>query len=179
MEKCKDEIIDIIDGIKKYRKEEKEFKYNLDIKNNTKCNGNIGMIKKNVKHMNDNEKQYLKKMIKKLNNLDICNHALEKSLINKNEIIDIIKTKKYNLIDYNYNPVSKEERILIRTKKTYKVKDNDGNISDCYMKIVLSINLNLIITVWSNRVSEEANKQATLRNRYFEQFDIINKKVRI
>ena len=74
--------------------------------------------------------------------------------------------------------ISKEERIMFRTKNEYEVKNNEGIGEKCYCKIVISITNKCIVTIWANRVSDEKMKQNNLKNRYISNFDIINKKVK-
>ena len=152
--------------------------YNLNIQGNKNCRGNEGMIRKNIKDMNKNEVEYLKNIIKNLNDLTITNHALEKKLITLDKIQEIIRNRSYKIIDYNYNMISKEERIMFRTKNEYEIQNNEGIIEKCYCKIVISITTNCIVTIWANRVSDEKMKQNNLKNRYISNFDIINKKVK-
>ena len=47
------------------------MKYNLNKQGNKNCKGNEGMIRKNIKDMNKNEVEYLKNIIKNLNDLTI------------------------------------------------------------------------------------------------------------
>ena len=152
--------------------------YNLNKQGNRNCKGNKGMIRKNIKDMEKNEIEYLKNIMKNLNDLTITNHALEKNLIAADKIQEIIRTKKYKIIDYNYNMISKEERIMFRTKDEYKIQNNEGIVEKCYCKIVISITNNCIVTIWANRVADEKMKQNNLKNRYMTNFDIINKKVK-
>ena len=152
--------------------------YNLNKQGDRNCRGNKGMIRKNIKDMEKNEIEYLKNIMKNLNDLTITNHALEKNLIAADKIQEIIRTKKYKIIDYNYNMISKEERIMFRTKDEYKIQNNEGIVEKCYCKIVISITNNCIVTIWANRVSDEKMKQNNLKNRYISNFDIINKKVK-
>ena len=152
--------------------------YNLNKQGNRNCRGNEGMIRKNIKDMKKNEIEYLKNIMKNLNDLTITNHALEKNLIAADKIQEIIRTKNYKIIDYNYNMISKEERIMFRTKDEYKIQNNEGIVEKCYCKIVISITNNCIVTIWANRVSDEKMKQNNLKNRYISNFDIINKKVK-
>ena len=152
--------------------------YNLNKQGDRNCRGNKGMIRKNIKDMEKNEVEYLKNIMKNLNDLTITNHALEKNLIAADKIQEIIRTKNYKIIDYNYNMISKEERIMFRTKDEYKIQNNEGIVEKCYCKIVISITNNCIVTIWANRVSDEKMKQNNLKNRYISNFDIINKKVK-
>ena len=152
--------------------------YNLNKQGNRNCRGNEGMIRKNIKDMKKNEIEYLKNIMKNLNDLTITNHALEKNLITANEIQEIIRIKNYKIIDYNYNMITKEERIMFRTKNEYEIKNNEGIGEKCYCKIVISLTNNCIVTIWANRVADEKMKQNNLKNRYISNFDIINKKVK-
>ena len=152
--------------------------YNLNKQGNKNCKGNEGMIRKNIKNMEKNEIEYLKNIMKNLNDLTITNHALEKNLITLDKIQEIIRNRKYKIIDYNYNMISKEERIMFRTKNEYEIKNNEGIGEKCYCKIVISITNNCIVTTWANRVSDEKMKQNNLKSRYMTNFDIINKKVK-
>ena len=152
--------------------------YNLNKQGDRNCRGNEGMIRKNIKDMEKNEVEYLKNIMKNLNDLTITNHALNKNLIAADKIQEIIRTKNYKIIDYNYNMISKEERIMFRTKNEYEVKNNEGISEKCYCKIVISLTNNCIVTIWANRVADEKMKQNNLKNRYMTNFDIINKKVK-
>ena len=152
--------------------------YNLNKQGDRNCRGNKGMIRKNIKDMEKNEIEYLKNIMKNLNDLTITNHALNKNLIAADKIQEIIRTKNYKIIDYNYNMISKEERIMFRTKNEYEIKNNEGIGEKCYCKIVISLTNNCIVTIWANRVADEKMKQNNLKNRYMTNFDIINKKVK-
>ena len=152
--------------------------YNLNKQGDRNCRGNEGMIRKNIKDMEKNEIEYLKNIMKNLNDLTITNHALNKNLIAADKIQEIIRTKNYKIIDYNYNMISKEERVMFRTKDEYKIQNNEGIVEKCYCKIVISITNNCIVTMWANRVADEKMKQNNLKNRYISNFDIINKKVK-
>lgn len=154
------------------------MEYNLAKLGNKNCKGNEGLIRKNIRFMNEEEIRYLKSMIKNINWLNISKHAEEKQLLSVMDIKRIIKTKTYEIIDYNYNISSKEERVMVRTKNIYKVKNHNGKIEDCYCKIVISLKTHCIITIWANRVVDEEYKQNNLNTRYYEKFDIINKKVK-
>ena len=154
------------------------MKCDLSKLNNKNCKGNEGVIRKNIKHMNKNEIQFLKTILKNINIVCISEHAKEKQLINIKDVKNVIKLKKFQIIDYDYNVSSKEERIMIRTKDIYKIQDSNSKIEDCYLKIVISITSCCIITVWANKVEDEKAKQNSLKNRYYDNFDIINKKLK-
>jgi hypothetical protein len=155
-----------------------ELKYNLNKMGNSKLTKESTMIRKNIKHMTIEEITYLKSMLNTIGYLKITKHAEEKQLIKPVDIKKMIKNKKYEVIDYNYNLDSKEERIMFRSKEVYKVKNDVGAIENCYCKIVISITTNTIITQWMNRCVDEEHKQNNLKNRYCEYFDIINKKIK-
>ena len=146
--------------------------------NDKNCKGNEGVVRKNIKHMNKNEIQFLKAILKNINIVYISKHAKEKQLINMEDVKNVIKLKKFQIIDYNYHVSSKDERIMIRTKDVYKIQDNNNKIEDCYLKIVISITSCCIITVWANKVEDEKAKQNSLKNRYYDNFDIINKRLK-
>lgn len=154
------------------------MKCDLSKLNNKNCKGNEGVIRKNIKHMNKNEIQFLKTILKNINIVCISEHAKEKQLINIKDVKNVIKLKKFQIIDYDYNVSSKEERIMIRTKDIYKIQDSNSKIEDCYLKIVISITSCCIITVWANKVEDEKAKQNSLKNRYYDNFDIINKRLK-
>jgi hypothetical protein len=154
------------------------MKCDLSKLNNKNCKGNEGVIRKNIKHMNKNEIQFLKTILKNINIVCISEHAKEKQLINIKDVKNIIKLKKFQIIDYDYNVSSKEERIMIRTKDIYKIQDSNNKMESCYLKIVISITSCCIITVWANKVDDEKAKQNSLKNRYYDNFDIINKKLK-
>lgn len=154
------------------------MKYDLSKLNNKNCKGNEGVIRKNIKHMNENEIQFLKTILKNINITCISEHAKEKQLINIKDVKNVIKLKKFQIIDYDYNVSSKEERIMIRTKDIYKIQDSNNKIEACYLKIVISITSCCIITVWANKVEDEKSKQNSLKNRYYDNFDIINKRLK-
>lgn len=157
------------------------MRYNLSKLSDANCKGNEGMIRKNIKHMSVEEEKYLRNILKSINKKDMTmtKHSEEKQLLSLEEIISILKNKQFKLIDYNYNPCNKNERILFRSKKTYEVKNNCTNKkTDCYIKIVYEINSNCIITQWANEAKMEKQKEESIKTRYMEQFDIINKKVK-
>lgn len=153
--------------------------YDTTIHNNKKVYKNKSMIRKNYKNFSDKELKFLSGLMENIDvkNTTISTHAIRKNLLSKNNIKQIISNKQYKIIDYNYFLDNKEERILIRSKSVFKVNNLEGIQQDCYIKIVISITTNTIITIWSNRVVDEKQKQDTLNNKYCDNFDIINKKI--
>ena len=157
------------------------LKYNLNKQGNKELSNNKCMVRKNITAMSTEEITYIKNNIKSMNisNLKCTNHAIEKELLNVEEIKKIIKSKDYKIIDYNYFYDNKEERFLIRTKKTYDIIHTDGKTYKSFIKIVLSLNENKVITVWSNRVEDEKHKNENTKTKYYNNFDIIEKKLKI
>lgn len=155
--------------------------YDTRIHNNKNAYEGKNMVRKNYKNFNNKEKKYLKNMIDNIDidNINITNHAIRKNLLNVNTIKNILKNDRYDIIDYNFFIDNKEERILLRTKNIYDVKNTNNKVEICYIKIVISITNNTIITTWANKVEDEGKKQESLCNNYYEKFDIINKKIAI
>ena len=157
------------------------LKYNLQKQGNKKCKGNEGQIKKNEQHMTTEEKTYIKGKIKSMDmqNMSISKHAIEKELICLDDIVATIKDRQYKIVDFNYFPHNQEERVLIRTKKKYQIENIDGVVEDSYIKIVISLSTLAVITVWGNKCTDENMKNNNLGARYMQNFDIINKKVKL
>jgi hypothetical protein len=154
--------------------------YNLNKQNNKNCKGNENLIRKNYIYMNNQELKYLNTKIKNIDTskLTISSHARNKKLITVMEIKSLIKFNLYDIIDYNYIINTGEERILIRSKKIYEVLDEQGNINKCYCKIVICPKDNVIVTLWMNKIEDEERKQKTLKTKYNNNFDIINKTIK-
>ena len=168
-------------NIKIKNAKKKTLKYNLNKQGNKKLSNNKCMIRKNILSMSNEEVIYIKNNIKSMNinNLSCTFHALEKGLLDAEEIKNIIKSKNYKIIDFNYFYDNKEERYLIRTKKTYDILNEDGKIYKRYIKIVLSPIENKVVTVWSNKVEDEKHKNENTKTKYYNNFDIIEKKLKI
>ena len=111
--------------------------------------------------------------------MDITEHATEKNLLSKNEIRKILKNKNFKIIDYNYNLKTKEERILIRSREEYLIKNHKGEKEQVYIKVVISVTDNTIITQWANDVKGEKEKNNNCISYYIDNFDIINKKIKL
>ena len=114
-----------------------------------------------------------------IDDLVCTNHALEKELLQLDDIKKIIISKQFKIIDFNYFYDNKEERYLIRTKKSYDIKHTDGKTYKSYIKIVINPKNNTIITVWCNKVEEEEQKNKNTKTKYYNNFDIIEKKLKI
>lgn len=156
------------------------LRYDIRKKGNKRCKGNENIIRKNYIKMNKEELSFLKSQLVALDikKIDITNHATEKNLLSKNEIKKILKNKSFKIIDYNYNLKTKEERILIRSREEYLIKNHKGEKEKVYIKVVISITENKIITQWANDIEGEKEKNNNCITNYIDNFDIINKKIK-
>ena len=157
------------------------LKYDIRKKGNKHCKGNKDIIRKNYIKMNKEELTFLKTQLVALDikKINITNHAVEKNLLSKNEIKKILKNKSFKIIDYNYNLKTKEERILIRSREEYLIKNHKGEKEQVYIKVVISVTDNTIITQWANDVKGEKEKNNNCITNYIDNFDIINKKIKL
>lgn len=156
------------------------LKYDIRKKGNKRCKGNENIIRKNYIKMNKEELSFLKSQLVALDikKINITDHATKKNLLSKNEIKKILKNKSFKIIDYNYNLKTKEERILIRSREEYLIKNHKGEKEKVYIKIVISITENKIITQWANNIEGEKEKNNNCITNYIDNFDIINKKIK-
>ena len=156
------------------------LKYDIRKKGNKRCKGNENIIRKNYIKMNKEELTFLKSQLVALDikRIDITNHATEKNLLSKNDIKKILKNKNFKIIDYNYNLKTREERILIRSREEYLIKNHKGEKEQVYIKVVISITNNMIITQWANDIEGEKEKNNNCITNYIDNFDIINKKIK-
>ena len=154
--------------------------YDIRKKGNKLCKGNENIIRKNYIKMNKEELTFLKSQLVALDikRIDITNHATEKNLLSKNDIKKILKNKNFKIIDYNYNLKTREERILIWSRKEYLIKNHKEEEEKAYIKIVISITNNIIITQWANNIEGEKEKNNNCITNYIDNFDIINKKIK-
>ena len=136
------------------------LKYDIRKKGNKRCKGNKNIIRKNYTKMNKEELSFLKSQLMEidLKKINITDHAVEKNLLSKNEIKKILKNKSFKIIDYNYNLKTKEERILVRSREEYLIKNHKGEKEQVYIKVVISITNNMIITQWANDIEGEKEK---------------------
>ena len=156
------------------------LKYDIRKKGNKRCKGNENIIRKNYTKMNKEELSFLKIQLMEidLKKINITNHATEKNLLSKNDIKKILKNKSYKIIDYNYNLKTKEERILVRSREEYLIKNHKGEKEQVYIKVVISVTNNMIITQWANDIEGEKEKNNNCITNYIDNFDIINKKIK-
>lgn len=154
--------------------------YDIRKKGNKRCKGNENIIRKNYTKMNKEELSFLKIQLMALDSkkMDITEHATEKNLLSKNEIRKILKNKNFKIIDYNYNLKTREERILIRSREEYLIKNHKGEKEQVYIKVVISVTNNTIITQWANDIKGEKEKNNNCITNYIDNFDIINKKIK-
>ena len=157
------------------------LKYDVRKKGNKNCKGNKNIIRKNYTKMNKEELSFLKNHLMALDSkkIDITDHATEKNLLSKNEIKKILKDKSFKIIDYNYNLKTKEERVLVRSREEYLIKNHKGEKEKVYIKVVISVTDNMIITQWANDVEGEKEKNNNCITNYIDNFDIINKKIKL
>lgn len=156
------------------------LKYDIRKKGNKRCKGNKNIIRKNYTKMNKEELSFLKSQLMEidLKKINITDHATEKNLLSKNDIKKILKNKNFKIIDYNYNLKTKEERILVRSREEYLIKNHKGEKEQVYIKVVISITNNMIITQWANDIEGEKEKNNNCITNYIDNFDIINKKIK-
>lgn len=156
------------------------LKYDIRKKGNKRCKGNENIIRKNYTKMNKEELSFLKIQLMEidLKKINITDHATEKNLLSKNDIKKILKNKNFKIIDYNYNLKTKEERILVRSREEYLIKNHKGEKEQVYIKVVISITNNMIITQWANDIEGEKEKNNNCITNYIDNFDIINKKIK-
>lgn len=156
------------------------LKYDIRKKGNKRCKGNKNIIRKNYTKMNKEELSFLKIQLMEidLKKINITDHATEKNLLSKNDIKKILKNKNFKIIDYNYNLKTKEERILVRSREEYLIKNHKGEKEQVYIKVVISITNNMIITQWANDIEGEKEKNNNCITNYIDNFDIINKKIK-
>lgn len=156
------------------------LKYDIRKKGNKRCKGNKNIIRKNYTKMNKEELSFLKSQLMEidLKKINITDHAVEKNLLSKNDIKKILKNKNFKIIDYNYNLKTKEERILVRSREEYLIKNHKGEKEQVYIKVVISITNNMIITQWANDIEGEKEKNNNCITNYIDNFDIINKKIK-
>ena len=156
------------------------LKYDIRKKGNKRCKGNKNIIRKNYTKMNKEELSFLKFQLMEidLKKINITDHATEKNLLSKNDIKKILKNKNFKIIDYNYNLKTKEERILVRSREEYLIKNHKGEKEQVYIKVVISITNNMIITQWANDIEGEKEKNNNCITNYIDNFDIINKKIK-
>ena len=156
------------------------LKYDIRKKGNKRCKGNKNIIRKNYTKMNKEELSFLKIQLMEidLKKINITDHATEKNLLSKNDIKKILKNKNFKIIDYNYNLKTKEERILVRSREEYLIKNHKGEKEQVYIKVVISVTNNMIITQWANDIEGEKEKNNNCITNYIDNFDIINKKIK-
>ena len=154
------------------------MKYNTDIKGRKEdYNENNAMIRKNYSQMNSKEIKYLFDRIKGLNinSMRITVHAIEKNLLSLEQIKNSLIKNNFDIIDFNYFIDTKEQRIMVRLKNIYKIIGKNGKEEKCFIKVVISLTDNKIITIWGTKVKDEEERQRNICTRYTN-FNILSLK---
>lgn len=154
------------------------MRYNTDVKGRKEdYNENNSMIRKNYSQMNNKEIKYLFDRIKGLNikSMRITVHAIEKKLLSLEQIKNSLIKDNFDIIDFNYFIDTKEQRIMIRLKNIYRIIGKNGKEEKCFIKVVISLTDNKIITVWGTKVKDEEERQRNICTRYTN-FNILSLK---
>ena len=87
-------------------------------------------------------------------------HLRRKSAVSYSmkEICDVLKSGKYDIIEYNYVQYSdyRDNRVVVKSWDSYNV-NVDGKDTECNMIFVLSVTNNQIVTLWYNNVDDNHN----------------------
>ena len=154
------------------------MRYNTNIKGRKEdYNENNAMIRKNYSQMNNKEIKYLFDRIKSLNinSTRITAHAIEKKLLSLEQIKNNLIKNNFDIIDFNYFIDTKEQRIMIRLKNIYRIIGKNGREEKCFIKVVISLTDNKIITIWGTKVKDEEERQRNICTRYTN-FNILSLK---
>lgn len=85
-------------------------------------------------------------------------HLRRKSAVSYDmkEICDVLKSGKYDIIEYNYVQYSdhRDNRVVVKSWDSYQV-DIDGKDTECNMIFVLSVTNNQIVTLWYNSIDDD------------------------
>lgn len=144
--------------------------YNFNLKGRTT---NIVEDKKFYTMFSENESRYLYKQLRKidLNKLTMTAHAQSKT--NGINLLTIKKIICNNPAIIEYNENNNSRRIVIKSKENFLI-ENKGEYKNCFLKIVIDLDNIKIITIWFNRVDEEAKKDDNINlNRYNPNLQII------
>ena len=119
-----------------------------------------GQEKKHYTQMSFEEKLYLRNKIKAidLTRIKISKHLKKKEIdFNLADIIKIIKTSKYKIIEYNetFMPDFLDCRVLLRSFDFFKVRNKGkDNIELANVCFVISLINNRLITVYYNVIND-------------------------
>lgn len=144
-----------------------------------------GQQKKHIKQMNIQETQYLNNRI---NSLDLSKTTFSfhffdnKRNINEYTVLDMLRNKQYQLIQYNSTPDryrnTNDKRVLLRTNIKSTINKTEGNYTTTQVVslcIVVSLTNNCIVTGYYNAVDD---KHYTLNwSRYCKDLQIIDVRV--
>lgn len=85
-------------------------------------------------------------------------HLRRKSTVSYDmkEICDVLKSGKYDIIEYNYvlGDNGRDNRVVVKSYSSYNV-NVDGKDTECNMLIVLSITHSQIVTIWYNSIYDD------------------------
>ena len=142
--------------------------------------------KKHYLQMGNSEKQYLKNKIDNidLTKITISNHLLIKNSrnqtnYNKDDIIQTLQNKNYNIIEYNEVEGEKNDcRVLVRSIATSLIEFTDKNTLNktkekaniCF--VISLINLRIITAYWNK---ESDNHKNIVWSRYNNNLEIIKR----
>lgn len=151
--------------------------------------GNIrktnGQIKKHESQMNEEEKIYIEKKIRKIDVKDIkLSHHLRKKKkdigFKIKDILDTLKSEDLQelIIEYNETPMRGkiDRRVLLRGDRASSVEFKSGDrvfFSPANICFVISLDTSQIITVYWNKVSD--THKTINWNRYDKNLDIIKR----
>ena len=130
-------------------------------------------IKKHYTQMSERELDYLKYKLNHIDTIEISEHLYDKITVNFNEenILSILKTETYNIIEFNQVDNYSDERVLVRSTRPFLV-DIKKKKKLCDMCFVVSIKTNRVITLYYN---ERKDGHDTINfNRYNADLKIIH-----
>lgn len=85
-------------------------------------------------------------------------HLKRKSAVSYDmkEICDVLKSNKFDIIEYNYVQYSdhRDNRVVVKSWDSYNV-NVDGKDTECNMIFVLSVTNHQIVTLWYNSIDDD------------------------
>lgn len=108
------------------------------------------------------------------NRIYASSHLRRKSAVSYDmkEICDVLKSGKYDIIEYNYvlGNNGRDNRVVVKSWDSYQV-DIDGKDTECNMIFVLSVTNNQIITIWYNDIND--NHKTLNMSRYNKNIEVV------
>lgn len=108
------------------------------------------------------------------NRIYASSHLRRKSAVtySMKEICDVLKSGKYDIIEYNYVQYSnyRDNRVVVKSWDSYNV-NVEGKDTECNMIFVLSVTNNQIVTLWYNRVDD--NHKTLNMSRYNKDIEVV------